>query len=314
MNFVAFIDKDTCGPLFAGLNHAKVLPDESLCRFQGSLSDICRNQRSAQTVRTSAAAAGLGIVQNVRDIFHVALCSVSELIHLAQFVSSNLRNFSTFLHIRFPEPGCGTIVSPFFINRFLNCQIFKAGFYFGRFHIDQSLQIGLLQTGIRVLPDFLHNLCHKVFCRKSRLNEIVVDPVILISLHQDSQCPVNSTSGSSDLLVISHQIPRLLKMDHEADVRLVKPHAKSHRSHQYLDLIVQKRTDYLRLFLRSVLFDIRVITFAGNMVFLKPLIYQLAVIDRQAVNDACSLQFLYMVRNPGQTLFPCPQFDYLNFQ
>ena len=49
-NFVAFIDKDTCGPLFAGLNHAKVLPDESLCRFQGSLSDICRNQRSAQTV------------------------------------------------------------------------------------------------------------------------------------------------------------------------------------------------------------------------------------------------------------------------
>ena len=96
-------------------------------------------------------------------------------------------------------------------------------------------------------------------------------------------------------------------MNHKADIRLVKSHSKSDCCHQNLDLVFHKEADNGFLALFPILLHIRIITSAGNAVFLKPFMYHLAVADCQTVDQSGARQFSHVVCQPGQAFLLCLQ-------
>jgi hypothetical protein len=61
--------------------------------------------------------------------------------------------------------------------------------------------------------------------RERRADEVVRNLVVFASVQEDSVSAFDGAAGPADLLVIGHHRAGSLKMDHEAEVRLVETHA-----------------------------------------------------------------------------------------
>ena len=76
--------------------------------------------------------------------------------------------------------------------------------------------------------------------RKSVIDEVIDDVVVLFARQKDAVCLVRGPSRSADLLIISDHGTRPLKVNDERQVRLVETHAEGDRRHQGFQFVVEQ--------------------------------------------------------------------------
>ena len=108
-----------------------------------------------------------------------------------------------------------------------------------RRQIDRALNLGNAQPV--TLFECLQNGADPLLLWKSATAKVRVNVVVLGSRHENADGTLDAAPGPSDLLVIGNHRARRLKMNDEADIRLVVSHAERRRSNEGLDLVVQQQ-------------------------------------------------------------------------
>ena len=134
---------------------------------------------------------------------------------------------------------------------------------------------------------------------KAARDEILGDLVVFVAGEQDAVGSVNGPACSPDLLVVTDDRPRSLKVDDKAEVRFVEPHPERDRRYQCFQLIVAQS---IFQFHSSLSVEISGIRFRLVATRLKPSSHPLRIGDRQAVNDAAAWKLVEMSGQPGESV------------
>ena len=164
------------------------------------------------------------IVKAFNNKFTVASSSCCKFLHLLHFSNSCSSNSIIMFFIVNERFRGGIIRLLFFsykpiMHQKRNCLI-QTSFFYVQGRID------LIQFHPIIIRNVFHDIRGFPFTGKCGIYEIVQYILILFAKHQKRICPVNISSGTSNLLVIRNYIRGHLIMYYKGNIPLVIPHTK----------------------------------------------------------------------------------------
>ncbi len=299
----AFVARDVCSlagvgvvPLLAGADGDRASAEERL----GSCDELDAERpvgRDAGAVVADAAVVGGRVVEQAGDEAHPAAGGVEVVEHRLLLGAPRRRDVVDPLRgvlPRFVGAGVRRPARP--LDRAVDVELLDDQLDRADLEVDLLLESEQRQRRTRPF-ERLDDVVHEVLRRERRLDEVVLDLLVLEAAQEDAGAPVERPAGAPHLLVVGDGRTGRLEVDDEAQVGFVVTHAECGRGDEHLDLVG------LELGLGGeprVGAERPVVGLGSDAVGPQPVGHVLDIADRQAVHDPRPGQFGDGLGEPGE--------------